>query len=1284
MMKQPRHQENKMKIENIIAKTHLKRALLTLSWLTAIILWISTPCISGDIIILPENPMVETGGSISISVSSNSGDVLWSAMKGTISGSGPTVVYYAPDSAGFDIITVLSGSDVKTVKVTITTGDLLMGNFAKENSNWEIYTNRRSKQAMLYSESGDILWVGTTGGLEERDAESGRLIRLLTTLEGLPDNGILSLMRGNDGGIWIGTVNGGLVFLDSESKVKTYNLKNSGLPDNTVTSLLSDGKGGLYAGTLRGGLAHMSSAGKWDVYSKKKSELPVNEVLTLHEDGKGGVWVGTENGGLAHLSSEETWEVFDRMNSNLPDDNVSAIADDGNGGLWVGTYDGLARFMSDGSWQVYKTTNSNLPHDIVSELLSDGAGGVWVGTGSIWNDAGGLVHISNNDVWEVFTTENSYLPDNRIRSLIPDEKGGILAGTGNGIARLLSAGTWEIYDDHNSGLASDGILALISDGNGGVYAGTRGGIAYLSPAGEWNIHDTDNSTLPDDYVCALSSDGSGGVYAGTSKGLAYLSKEGEMQIFTSRNSSLPDDLINVLAADGDGGVWVGTESGGLSHLKNDGSWRSYNKRNSDLPDNGVFSLLPDGSGGIYAGTQKGGLAHLLSDGSWKIYNDKNTGLSKNSINALLSDNQGGVWIGTYGAGLVRLSSDGSLSSMTTSNSKLSGDKILSLLPDNSGGIWIGLYDKGLVHLFTDGTMETYDKSDSGLPDNDVSAMLDAGIDGLWIGTRWGGLAHLTFGSKQRIAESVDDDEVAEEILTGARAAVLVHPRGSSSGYRQEVSIEFMAAYAYRTLQSRGYDNNEIYFLSYKPGMDINGDGLADVNAVDGPVTAAEMTNGMDSRDITIENIESAFDWAKKQGTLEQPFLFIFVDHGLSGGLRLDPFDGVLSATALKAMLDDYQNTTGNKTVVLIEACHSGTLVKDLAGPDRVIITSTGEDKAYYEDLGMLSFSKLIFDQLRRGESFFDGFTYVSEDLPTYGHPFDKQPPQLDDDGDGSANSSRDGKLAKTICLNGCFGGLAGEISLEPVTKTQTVTKSQKITLAVKAGITEGGIKDVWALVTTPEAKAGYDDNGYSLVRSPQVFLKKQESGVWSETYSDFTVKGDYTVVFMAKDQDDFIAASTPVTLTLVEGEEANDDSSGNDTGDCEEAPKGPAFKNPATADQIAASHIHANVTHNAIMGKDMPSFIVDVSCYASPVDIYLVDWYEDGSMQFVNESGVLTSDYAPFKRDVTKAVSESVVFDAPLGVHVIYWMITPANGGDFWSAFGSNNYELGWHGYDIN
>ncbi|MBF0231019.1 MAG: hypothetical protein HQK63_15735 [Desulfamplus sp.] len=251
-----------------------------------------------------------------------------------------------------------------------------------ENATWEIFANRSQVHTLLKSDDGKVLWVGTNGGLEKRDAVTGEIIQVFTNLDGLPENEVTSLVADGSGGLWIGT-----------------------------GSWISD----------VGGLAHLQADGTWEKFSVAVLELTSVAITSLLLDGNGGIWIGTSDG-LIHLKSDKTGDEFTISNSELPDDWVTSLLSDGTGGIWIGTNDGLAHFKADGTWEVFGTHNSVLPDQYIDSLLSDGSGGLWIGVGS-YN--GGLAHLKSDGTWEIFKDDNSMLPDNRVFTLLSDDNGGV-------------------------------------------------------------------------------------------------------------------------------------------------------------------------------------------------------------------------------------------------------------------------------------------------------------------------------------------------------------------------------------------------------------------------------------------------------------------------------------------------------------------------------------------------------------------------------------------------------------------------------------------------------------------------------------------------------------------------------------------------------------------------------------------------------------------------------------------------------------------------------------------
>ncbi|MDM8557675.1 two-component regulator propeller domain-containing protein [Candidatus Parabeggiatoa sp. HSG14] len=1113
---------------------------------------------AAELVFSPATPTVVVGQQITLSVSGTNGEITWTPSKGQIQGAGNQVIYIAPPEAGLDVVTAFDSEDnVGTVKVIVTRKQLV----SLENANWEVFTNRSEIRATLLSDDGKTLWVGTTSGLEQRGASTGELVRVFTNLDGLPDNYITTLENDGSGGLWIGidgngTNKGGLAYHSASGKWTVYNEDNSGLPDNWVTALKSDGSGGLWIGTMgileSGGLAYRSVDGEWTVYTTDNSMLPNHDIEALETDGNGGLWIKTE-GSLAYRSTNNEWTVYNPDNLKIPfnDVNVNSLESDSSSGLWIGTFSGgLIYFSVSGEGTVYTTNNSELPDNWVFALESDSSGGLWIGT------LGGLAYRSINGEWKVYNQDNSELPDNWVFALEIDNNGGLWIGTyGDGLAYHNISGEWTVYTTNNSGLPGNTIDALENDGSGGLWIGTWG-LAYRSVIGKWTVYTTDNSGLTSNIIKALESDDNGGLWIGTNRqwykkennyipiggGLVYHSVTGEWTVYTTDNSGLTSNNIEALESDGSGGLWIGTTrhrkwneeeynyiEGGLAYRGINGEWTVYTTDNSGLPNNKINALESDGSGELWVGTD-GGLVYRNVSGEWTVYNEDNSVLPNNYIIALESDSSGGLWIGT-GSGLAYHSVNGEWTVYTKDNSRLPSNSVRELL-HGSSGLWIGTNSGGLAYRNVSGEWTVYTTDNSGLPSKGIDALLRDGSGGLWIGTNGGGLAHLNFGQKTSLVQTIEDETARTELLTGERAAILIHPNGSGSASDQELAVDFMATYAYHSLQARGYDNDEIHFLSYKPDLDFNDDAMVDYSIVDAPVTLAELRDGIKNpRDITVDDIRKAFEWAKAKGKLEQPLIVIFVDHGLPNELILNPLGTeTLTADTFKALLDDYQNSINDqKVVVILEACHSGTFVEALSAPNRLIISSTDGEKAYFSDYGRTSFLKLYFDNLRRGKKFGDSLKPITDTIATYIWPLNQQRPQL-----------RGNATMQDLCLNGCWGELPGILTLTPEKLPSIIPLGQPIDFTVYTNTSGISVKKIWASLVTPEIASQRNEQGYSFQPAPFIpfsFLStntRKNDEKWQGSFSKFNTPGKYVVTFKAKDNKGFITEAPPVILT-VEG-----------------------------------------------------------------------------------------------------------------------------------------------------
>ncbi len=650
--------------------------------------------------------------------------------------------------------------------------------------NWELFLSRKIIQALAFSHDGATLWVGTQGGgLEERDAITGELRRVLTRQEGLPSNNI-SALESDENGLWIGThYGGGLVHMRSNGAFTRYDSENSEFPgrfgeSGNVRCLLSDNQGGIWIGT-RNGLAHLKSDGSWEVFNEDNSDLPDDSISALQPDGAGGIWIGVFGDALVHLTAENRWEIFTEENSDLPSDGITELLADGKGGVWIGTsYDGLGHFDGQEIW------HTNATYDDITSLVLDGDWGVWIGG----SGGEGLVYVNGDwENWDEtpFNSKSVFSDWSKatvrsVYALLPDGNGGVWAGTWNGLAHLDSEGQWRYFADTVLGLMNSDTNALLPDGHGGVWVGSKP-MSHLQANGMWEIPFFDETspgysvdygkwTFLDEmtpgeglnsntlWAFDLISDGDEGLWIVTPD-LLHMESNGNWETFTDLPSSI--EGFEIMLSDGNGGFWLGgtfLNGKGLAHLMSNGLWELFDEANSDLPDDDIQALVSDETGGLWIGTRKG-LANLRNDGSWEVFDQYNSILLDGWINSLVSDGYGGLWIGTGDTGLVHLASNGTWKGvLDTDTSELPSNYVAALYPGNMGDLWIGT-SKGLYQYKKGGSGELFQARNSPLPLDDINDICGDGKGGLWIGTDGGGLAHLILTGSPEAVSRIDSPDI---------------------------------------------------------------------------------------------------------------------------------------------------------------------------------------------------------------------------------------------------------------------------------------------------------------------------------------------------------------------------------------------------------------------------------------------------------------------------------------------------------------------------------------------
>jgi len=723
---------------------------------TCLILLISLGMLAGitqaaNLRIEPAAPIIAVGESIQLTVFGAESDVNWHLEKEDggfemLNQANNSINYTAPTKIGqYSVIAKVGKESKDSVNITVLSAESAKQAFSREKSVWEVFTHRNHITAMNFSEDGKF-WVGTTEGLEQRDASTGQLQQVFTNYTHVtmpthfPHYNISAVASDNQGGLWVGTYYGGLIHINEAGESKLFDTDTSDLPNNTINTLVSDGHGGVWIATGFPVQELFLKIGE-DLVQNGGSAMPTTP-LTIGGVDLTGILFGDGGNPFGGIEPEK---AFNNMLSEL----ICAFAE---------------RSESD----------NNVIDTIISSIIGDNSFDIFSGLGSNEFDIGSIDLLSlrstKSDSLETFlgtfgTNDNSQIDPQTAIDLIF-----LMFGENNPLTQLFEMssqgnlaylsgreGELQVYNTQNSSLPVNFISDIISDGNGGLWIGSYCGLTHYSRNGEWTNKVPD---LSGHHVNTLNRDDNNGLWIGLSLNkLAYLNNAGTLEPVDTQHFLGNDSIINDIVSDSSNSVWLATNNVGLVQLDK-GKPTIYNTDNSNLPSNTVSTLMNDGKGGLWVGTEGGGLANLSAN-QWILADSKHIkwpneiepNLLDTFVNDIVYDNKGGVWLAMSSSGLseggvAHLDKNNQWCFFNTNNSGLPSNDVYALaIIDNNdedkkewNGVWIGthrspIHEGGLAYLNNNGEWSIFNTSNSDLPSNSINAVEYDGYNGVWISTK---------------------------------------------------------------------------------------------------------------------------------------------------------------------------------------------------------------------------------------------------------------------------------------------------------------------------------------------------------------------------------------------------------------------------------------------------------------------------------------------------------------------------------------------------------------------
>jgi signal transduction histidine kinase/CheY-like chemotaxis protein/ligand-binding sensor domain-containing protein len=338
-----------------------------------------------------------------------------------------------------------------------------------------------STSFFLYRKNGD-LWVCTDHGLFLcRNSLNRWIVRKYSK----PDlrNNIQEIMKGSDGTVWLGTLNGIERYRPDGSLESIASI--NGQPLGEVTAIQEDRRGNVWVAS-GGGL--FDGAYRWDGDSWKHygaaDGLAARRIHKIRKDREGRLWFlglglniadSLDQPGAFRYDGKtfERWDVSRGLLSN----RVYAFAEGPDGAYWFGTLNGLSR-LSNGNWTHWTAHNGLHGTNRVFGVTVSPENIIW-----ICDQLNGLAYFDTTGTLHYLTTADGLISD-EVWDVQCDSLSGLWASSPSGVINVRDGAITAFT--MRTGLNSSSVWPILPCGDR-VYVGTAGGGLNILDLSERNV-----------------------------------------------------------------------------------------------------------------------------------------------------------------------------------------------------------------------------------------------------------------------------------------------------------------------------------------------------------------------------------------------------------------------------------------------------------------------------------------------------------------------------------------------------------------------------------------------------------------------------------------------------------------------------------------------------------------------------------------------------------------------------------------------------------------------------
>jgi ligand-binding sensor domain-containing protein/signal transduction histidine kinase len=527
-------------------------------------------------------------------------------------------------------------------------------------------------------------------------------LRQFSSVDGLPQSQVTTVLEDKLGYLWVGTLGGGLGRFDGR-EFKVYNTFD-GLISNTITGLLLDSKQQLWVCHPQGiSKFHENRFTKFVTPGSQTNEgklrrifLWQDSICYLTAEGKWGSIYNDKLSVLKKVTNKRT--LFARPNKTnviLALSDSTFLIKDSHGHQIISH-----KKFFDRAWDIFYLHNVPIVNTEKGYFKMDVVNKTFEPTTVPFQNSFLLFDSLQNSYWTV--TKNStllketgdarpaaidtVLKETQVSQVYADKQGNTWFATGGmGLYRYAK----QDFDRCGSPTLRL-VMAIMQDQSNATWIGTMNNGLKRIYKGKVDTYQFGSHQYRSG-ISSIKQNRLGQIWVATSSGLGlYDNHSNNFKIYSQENG-LPNQVIRCLDFDEKGDLWVGTNNG-VSHFQKGASRKNYSTTEKIL-GRAIYSIYYDlRTKTVYVGTEFG------------INTIKNEKVESIQIPELINADiltinpyKESLLIGTNGAGVCVFDPARGIKTFINSRNGLPSDLVYFIVADKEGFIWVGT-EKGINKL----------------------------------------------------------------------------------------------------------------------------------------------------------------------------------------------------------------------------------------------------------------------------------------------------------------------------------------------------------------------------------------------------------------------------------------------------------------------------------------------------------------------------------------------------------------------------------------------------------